>query len=179
MSAAAPTRDGAARARRWLAMGLVAAAAFVWMRPGQSGLPAGTIAPSFTVSTADGARFSLDAQRGHTVVLAFWATWCPACRAEAHDLAAVERSLAPRGDSVVALSVDTLPLARVAAEATSLGMPSRVALAASEVTTRFAVALLPTTFVIAPSGAIAHVFAGGATSAEILAAVDAAERSAP
>jgi peroxiredoxin len=142
-------------------------------------LPEGTVAPSLTVTTADGARFSLGAQRGHTVVLAFWATWCPACRAEAHDLAAVERSLSARGDSVVALSVDTMPLERVAAEATQLGMPSQVALAPSEVTTTFAVALLPTTFVIAPSGAVAHVFAGGATSEQILAAVDAAERSAP
>lgn len=179
MSAAAPTRDGGARVRRWLAMGLVAVAAFAWMRPGQSGLPEGAAAPAFTVTTAEGASFSLDEQRGHTVVLAFWATWCPACRAEAHDLAAVEQELAPRGDSVVALSVDTLPLARVAAEAVALGMPSRVALAASEVSTSFAVALLPTTFVIAPSGAIAHVFAGSATREEILAAVDAAERSAP
>lgn len=165
--------------RRWLAVGLVAAAAFAWTQPGHSGLPQGTVAPSFVVTTGDGARFSLDEQRGHTVVLAFWATWCPACRAEAHDLAAVEHALAPRGDSVVALSVDTLPLARVTAEAVELGMPSRVGVAASEISTSFAVALLPTTFVIAPSGAIAHVFAGGATSEEILAAVDAAERSAP
>jgi peroxiredoxin len=160
-------------------MGLAAAAIFAWTRPGPSGLPEGTVAPSFTVTTADGARFSLDAQRGHAVVIAFWATLCPSCRAEAHDLAAVERSLSTRGDSVVALSVDTLPIERVAAEAIQLGMPSQVALAPSELTAAFAVALLPTTFVIAPSGAVAHVFAGGATSEEILAAVEAAERSDP
>jgi peroxiredoxin len=165
-------------ARRWLAVGLVALATYVWAGAPQGGLPEGAPAPALAVTTADGHAFALHEARGHAVVIAFWATWCPACRAEAPELGRIERVIAARGGRVLALSVDTLPLARVAAEAERLGMPASVALAPADLVARFAVTLLPTTFVIGPSGTIAHVFAGGARGDDILAAVEAAERGA-
>ncbi|HOX58264.1 MAG TPA: redoxin family protein [Candidatus Paceibacterota bacterium] len=39
----------------------------------------GTLAPDFTVTTLDGANFTLSKQRGKVVLLHFWATWCTPC----------------------------------------------------------------------------------------------------
>lgn len=56
--------------------------------PGQIGQPA----PTFAVS--DGAQsIDLAKQRGHVVVLVFWATWCAPCLAELPSLSAMQRQL--------------------------------------------------------------------------------------
>ena len=39
----------------------------------------GTLAPDFTVTTLEGAKFTLSEQRGKVVLLHFWATWCNPC----------------------------------------------------------------------------------------------------
>jgi peroxiredoxin len=46
----------------------------------------GAVAPDFTLSTLDGKKIKLSDLRGKTVILNFWATWCPPCRAEIPDL---------------------------------------------------------------------------------------------
>jgi len=39
----------------------------------------GKLAPDFTVTTLDGAKFTLSEQRGKIVLLHFWGTWCGPC----------------------------------------------------------------------------------------------------
>ncbi len=161
---------------RALALGLVAISGYLWLSgPSTPPLASGTLAPPLTVTTEDGV-FTLDGQRGHSVVVTFWATWCPACRAEAHDLARADEQLRARGDSLVALSVDSLPLDVVSREAAQLGMPPRIALADEALSARYRVSLLPTTFVIGPNGEVAHVFTGSTSTEEILDAVEYASR---
>ena len=43
---------------------------------------AATPAPSLSLQTTDGQIFKLAAQRGHLVIINYWATWCAACLEE-------------------------------------------------------------------------------------------------
>jgi peroxiredoxin len=64
----------------------------------------GTTAPDFTVN--DGQRsVTLSQLRGKTVLLNFWATWCPPCVQEVPDLVAMQRQMGDKV-TVVAVSMD-------------------------------------------------------------------------
>lgn len=50
------------------------------------GLNQGDIAPDFQLQTLEGEEVKLSDFRGNRVMLNFWATWCPPCRAEMPDM---------------------------------------------------------------------------------------------
>src|SRR5262245_35219116 len=83
-----------------------------------SNLRPGTRLAGVEARLADGGSFSLAAERGHVVVLNFWATWCGPCRREAPILSRLHRD----GVRVVGLAVDALPLATVASKGRAIGM---------------------------------------------------------
>lgn len=48
----------------------------------KEGLAKGEVAPDFELTTLDGKAVKLSDYQGKKVILNFWATWCPPCRAE-------------------------------------------------------------------------------------------------
>ncbi len=66
----------------------------------------GVEAPDFTFVAADGTQHRLRDLHGHPLVLNFWATWCPPCRAEMPALnEAYERY---RGKGLIVLAVNEM-----------------------------------------------------------------------
>jgi peroxiredoxin len=51
-----------------------------------TGIEEGNLAPDFELTTLDGKQVRLSDYRGKKVILNFWATWCPPCKAEVPDL---------------------------------------------------------------------------------------------
>lgn len=43
-------------------------------------------APDFALKTRDGQEIKLSDYRGRPVIINFWASWCPSCKAEMPDL---------------------------------------------------------------------------------------------
>ncbi len=64
-------------------------------------------APTFHFMDASGRRLTLDHYRGEGLVVNFWATWCPPCRAELPSLVAINKVLLPDGIRVLPISVDS------------------------------------------------------------------------
>jgi cytochrome c biogenesis protein CcmG, thiol:disulfide interchange protein DsbE len=65
----------------------------------------GSAAPEFVVQDAD-RKVDLRDLRGKTVVLNFWATWCPPCVEEMPSLVQLQQRLGNKGITVVGVSID-------------------------------------------------------------------------
>ena len=68
------------------------------------GINIGNLAPDFTLQTLTGQTVSLSGLRGKPVLINFWATWCPPCKAEMPYLQQVHDSWSAKG--LVLLAVD-------------------------------------------------------------------------
>ncbi|MFZ1572482.1 MAG: TlpA disulfide reductase family protein, partial [Candidatus Kapaibacterium sp.] len=63
------------------------------------------IAPNIKWTSSDGTSKSLNDYKGKVVMLNFWATWCPPCRAELPDIVKLRNELGPKGFEVIGVSV--------------------------------------------------------------------------
>ena len=126
-------------------------------------------APAFVVERTDGESFELRQHRGEIVVLNFWASYCPPCRAEAPVLSRAHRLLGSRG-LVLGLAVDR----RSIPTAARLGMDYPQAVAPPELLTAYKVTMLPTTVVVAPDGQVVASFVGEITDSQITSAIEEA-----
>ncbi len=67
---------------------------------------AGAATPDFQLPDTSGHTVSLSAQRGHPVLLNFWATWCPPCVDEVPSLEDLARRIDGTDLRLLAVSVD-------------------------------------------------------------------------
>jgi thiol-disulfide isomerase/thioredoxin len=61
----------------------------------------------FALPGPDGKVRKLGEERGKVVLVSFWATWCPPCRAEMPLLARLNREWGPKGLTILAISDET------------------------------------------------------------------------
>jgi len=116
--------------------------------------------PDISMPAFSGSPLSLEALRGHAVVLNFWASWCIPCRAEAPQLESVWRDFRPRG--LIVLGVDTQDLmtpAQAFLRQYRLTFPA-VRDPDGAVARRFGTTGVPETFFISADGRILGKFPG-------------------
>jgi thiol-disulfide isomerase/thioredoxin len=131
----------------------------------------GPAAPALSGPLDGGGRLSPAADRGHVVVLNFWGSWCPACRAEAPGLAAAARRFAAAGVRFVGVDVaDNQASALAYMRHFRIGYPS-VDDPGDAIVLNFhklvPIAEFPSTLVISRDGRIAARVIGGVTYAEL------------
>lgn len=130
-----------------------------------------TLRPGLKVTTLSGKAFDLAAQRGHWVVVNFWATWCRPCIKEMPDISRFVRE--HPNVRAIGLAFDDAPKADIAAFVKA--HPVDYPIAALDVfhpPADFGAPLgLPTTYLIAPDGRVAKKFIGPITAAKLVAAI--------
>jgi DsbE subfamily thiol:disulfide oxidoreductase len=112
-------------------------------------------APSWGLQAVGGNVVHSSDFKGKVVVLDFWATWCPPCKAEIPGFIALQNEYGKNGLAVVGVSVDEGGTAVVKAFAQQSGMNYSVVLADKKTTQVFGgIEAIPTTFIIDREGRI-------------------------
>ncbi len=72
----------------------------------QEEVGAGPKAPDFSLPDLSGKTVTLKQYRGSVVVLDFWATWCPPCRASIPELVELQKKYKDNGLVILGISTD-------------------------------------------------------------------------
>jgi cytochrome c biogenesis protein CcmG, thiol:disulfide interchange protein DsbE len=158
--------------RRLLLPAAVAALAglFVWsltkgadLTPPPSPRPQ---APSFTLADLDGRPRSLESFRGRPVLVNFWATWCPPCRAELPELQATWRAHQTCLE-VVGVTEDSGDAGEVRDFARKHGLEYPILLDDGSAGRAYGVATIPRSVLIDADGQVVGTFVGTVTRASV------------
>ena len=68
-------------------------------------IDAGQSAPDFSLNNADGQKVSFSDFKGKAVILNFFASWCPPCRAEIPDFVELQKAYAGKGFTFIGVSL--------------------------------------------------------------------------
>ena len=120
---------------------------------------AGTLLRSLSLPDAQGNPYALASLTGKTVVLNFWATWCPPCIDEMPELSTLHQEISSRNGLVIGIGIDSASNIRQFASTNRFPYPLLVGgMGGTELSRRFGnhVGALPFTVVISPDGQVAH-----------------------
>ncbi len=128
---------------------------------GGPGARKGEAAPDFSLPTLDGGADNLRNYRGRVVILNFWGSTCPPCRAEIPDLQATYAEL--RGRGLVVVGVNWGESGETAAAlAREFGLTYPILLDGDlTVSGKYGVRSTPTTFIIDRQGVVRERITGG------------------
>ena len=120
-------------------------------------------APRFRVTALDGTKLDLDVlRRRGPVLIDFWATWCKPCISAIPEIEALHHRYAPRGLTVVGISVDgPRNYAKVRPFVARLGITYPVVLDPDgRLQADYQIRAMPTSVLIDTAGAVARVMQG-------------------
>jgi cytochrome c biogenesis protein CcmG/thiol:disulfide interchange protein DsbE len=118
-------------------------------------LDPGASAPAWKLQDLDGKTVQLSDFKGKVLVLDFWATWCPPCRAEIPGFIALQNEFRDKGVVVVGVSLDQGGTGVVSSFAKAQGMNYPVVMGTDDVAAQYGdIQAIPTTFVIDRSGKV-------------------------
>jgi len=166
----APVRASKQRLRQKLtfpALALLAAALTVGVPGLRRPPPTAALRPAaerrtmadLTLPALSGPPWTLSRHRGRVVLLNYWATWCPPCRAEAPALVRIARDYRAQGLDVAGVSVDQDAMNSVPPFVAEYRVPYPILLSGPPAPGG-PVQALPTTFLIDRRGRVADAVVG-------------------
>ncbi len=133
----------------------------------------GKPAPRFTLPDLEERTFDLAASNGHIVLLSFWASWCPPCRAEMPTLARLQKELATELVEVVLVAMDSPAKAQRFLRRAHL--EARCLVDENQTLEKvYGVRTIPRAFVIDRKGMVRRVLFGGSSEKDLRKAIEAA-----
>jgi thiol-disulfide isomerase/thioredoxin len=118
-------------------------------------------APQFELRDVNGRTVRLNNYRGKVILINFWATWCPPCRAEMPELVRLQREYARQGLQIIGITYPPERKTRVRRFARSLKVNYPIILGTRQIKARFSLdETLPLTVVMDRDGKVNDMISG-------------------
>ncbi len=125
----------------------------------------------FTLPDLEGGAWSLEAQRGKVVLVNYWATWCPLCRAETPALVRLADEFKAKGFEVVGILLDEdTNLIRPFVDEYKVSYP--ILLPSNAPNLSLIIEVLPTTVLYDRQGRMAKRYVGAASESTFRADIE-------
>ena len=140
----------------------------------------GSKVPNFTLTDLSGKNVSLSDYKGKVVVLNFWASWCPPCKAEMPEFNEMDREFKKSGDTVL-LAINMTDGRRETKKKVETFISEqkykmRVLLdSEGKASNLFDIRYLPTTYLIDAEGTVTGQLVGGTTKNAVMKLVKEAK----
>jgi peroxiredoxin len=113
-------------------------------------------APNFLLQTQNGKVIELSKLKGKVVLVDFWATWCPPCRAEIPDFIEVYNIYKSKGIEIIGIALDEEGWSKVTPYIEEAKINYPIVLGSAEVVQQYGgIEAIPTTFIIDKNGDLA------------------------
>ena len=130
----------------------------------------GFLAPPFSLESLSGEDYDLTNSAGRPVILNYWASWCPPCRAEMPSFQSIAQEYSNSDLVILAVNAsyqDSLAEVIAFTDAYQLTFPILLDTSGS-VSRSYNVHALPTTFFISADGVINRIIIGGPLPVSLL-----------
>jgi thiol-disulfide isomerase/thioredoxin len=112
-------------------------------------------APNFSLQSQNGKMIELSKLKGKVVLVNFWATWCPPCRAEIPDFIEVYKTYKSKGFEIVGIALDEDGWLKVTPYVEEVKINYPIVLGSAKVVQQYGgIDAIPMTFIVDKKGYI-------------------------